>query len=104
MDRLNSLLQFAAEEPDEPFNLYALALEYLKVDTNEALLLFQRLVDRHPEYLPTYYPYAQLLAEKKDRAGAERIFAQGIEVARSKGELKTMRELQSAYQDFTYGA
>src|SRR6185503_21242603 len=100
MDRLKSLLQFAAEEPDEPFNLYALALEYLKVDTNEALLLFQRLVDRHPEYLPTYYPYAQLLAEKKDGAGAERIFAQGIEVARSKGELKTMRELQSAYQDF----
>src|SRR5262245_45094049 len=103
MDRIRLLQQFAVEDPKDPFNFYVLALEYLKVDVGEALPLFENLVSSFPEYLPTYYPYAQLLAERKDHAGAEKVFIKGIEIAEKNGEQKTLKELKSAYQDFQYG-
>ena len=53
MNRLEQLRQFAAEEPHDPFNHYALALEYLKTNPREAENLFEQLLQQHPEYLPT---------------------------------------------------
>ena len=100
MDRLKLLKQFAQEEPGDPFNLYALALEYLKINPSEADRLFEKLVSTHPDYLPTYYPYAHLLIERKDLDKAERIFQQGMETAKAKNEFKTFREIQAAYDDW----
>ncbi|CAN5324618.1 hypothetical protein BH09BAC3_BH09BAC3_12510 [soil metagenome] len=102
MDRLQQLKQFAQDEPDDPFNLYALALEYLKTENKESGRLFAELVDSHPDYLPTYYPYAQLLVERKDVTGAEKIYQLGIERAKSQKQLKTLGELQAAYNDWKY--
>ncbi len=89
-------------EPDDPFNLYALALEYLKSDPGESKALFDLLLEKHAEYLPTYYPYAQLLAEQKDIEEAERVYLLGISMAKAKGEAKTLREIQAAYNDWKY--
>jgi hypothetical protein len=100
MDRLSQLKQFAAEEPDDPFNQYALALEYLKSDLLEAARLFDSLIQHHPGYLPTYYPYAQLLAEMKDSVKAEQIYKMGIEAAGRQNDQKTLREIQAAYTDW----
>ena len=102
MSRLEQLKQFAKEEPNDPFNLYALALEYLKSDQQEALTIFKSLLQNSPDYLPTYYPYAQLLAEMKESKLAENIFEAGISVAKKVNDLKTMRELQAAYDDWRY--
>ena len=100
MDRLTQLKQFASEEPNDPFNRYALALEYLKTDPAQAISLFDQLTQTHPEYLPTYYPFALLLIEKKEIEKAERVFLSGIE--RAKNDAKTLKELKSAYQDWLY--
>lgn len=102
MNRLEQLRQFAKEEPSDPFNLYALALEYLKSDQQEALRIFRSLLEKSPQYLPTYYPYAQLLAEMKEVQLAENVFEAGISVAKKLNDLKTMRELQAAYNDWRY--
>ncbi len=102
MDRLTQLKQFAFEEPDDPFNLYALALEFLKNDPAEASQLFETLTRRHPHYLPTYYPYAHLLIERKEPTKAEQVFQQGIETARMQQDYKTLKELQAAYTDWGY--
>ncbi len=102
MDRLGQLKQFMAEEPDDPFNAYALALEYLKTDPKESILIFERLTLSHPQYLPTYYPYAQLLIEQKNSAKAEMIFEKGCEMAKQVNDPKTLRELQSAHQDWKF--
>ena len=102
MDRLNQLKQFVAEEPNDPFNLYALALEYLKTDTTQACVLFEKLTQIHPKYLPTYYPYAQQLIERRNPEKAESIFLHGIEIAKSNNDGKTLKELQGAYQDWMY--
>ncbi|MBY0433570.1 MAG: tetratricopeptide repeat protein [Cyclobacteriaceae bacterium] len=99
MNRLEQLRQFAAEEPHDPFNHYALALEYLKTNPREAENLFEQLLQQHPEYLPTYYPYAQRLAETKNYDAATAIFDRGIDQARKAGDAKTLRELQSAKSD-----
>lgn len=102
MDRLNQLKQFLQDDPDDPFNLYALALEYLKSDSKESKALFELLIEKHPEYLPTYYPYAQLLAEQKESEEAERVYLLGISMAKTKGEAKTLSEIQAAYNDWKY--
>ena len=102
MDRLSQLKRFAAEDPDDPFNRYALALEFLKSDRAIAIELFDQLIRAHPEYLPTYYPFAHLLIEQKKTEKAEQIFLAGIEQAKAAGEEKTMKELKSAYQDWLY--
>jgi hypothetical protein len=59
--RLDTLLQFYKEEPDDPFNIYALAMEYQKTDVKKALDHFALLLQNHDSYLPTYYQAAKLL-------------------------------------------
>ncbi len=102
MDRLEQLKQFAIEEPEDPFNHYALALEYLKIDPSEAIRLFDALSLSHPDYLPTYYPYAQLLIERKEIEKAESVFQKGMSTARTKNEVKTLREIEALYNDWKY--
>ncbi len=102
MNRLEQLKQFVHEDPEDPFNHYALALEYLKSDQQEALRIFKALLENHANYLPTYYPYAQLLAEMKHSQPAEKVFEAGIAMAKRLNDLKTMRELQAAYEDWKY--
>lgn len=102
MDRLKQLKQFVKEEPNDPFNLYALALEYLKVDPLESDKLFERLLADHPGYLPTYYPYAQRLVERKMSDQAEAVFKKGMSTARGANDNKTFGEIQAAYNDWKF--
>jgi hypothetical protein len=100
MDRLQQLIAFVREEPHDPFNQYALALEYLKHDPAQSESLFTTLMEEHPDYLPTYYPFAQLLAGLRDRLRTERVFQLGIDQARKSNDAKALRELRAAYQDW----
>lgn len=103
MTRLEQLREFVKEEPHDPFNSYALALELLNSSPEESLTIFSQLISAHRDYLPTYYPYAQLLAEQKQNELAEKIFTQGIEVAKANKDMKALKEIQNAYQDWQYG-
>ena len=102
MDRLDQLKQFAQEEPNDPFNSYALALEYLKTNALEAGRLFEKLITKHPDYLPTYYPYAQWLIERKDADKAETIFQKGMATALALKDFKTLKEIKAAHLDWKY--
>jgi lipoprotein NlpI len=101
MDRISILEEFLKEDPRDPFNSYALALEYLKIDTQKAQTLFEQLLTTHPNYLPTYYPFAQLLIERRD-SKVDVIFKQGIDMAKRMNDAKTLRELNSAYTDWLF--
>jgi hypothetical protein len=102
MSRIQQLEAFVKEDPGDPFNHYALALEYLKVDTSMAFQHFENLIKNHPDYLPTYYPFAHLLIDMKQPDRGEQVFQSGIELARKSGHTKTMRELQAAYNDWLF--
>ena len=97
--RIQQLLAFIQEEPNEPFTVYALALEYLTDAPGQSLWYFEQLLANHPDYLPTYYHAAQLCADLGDETRAATLYQQGIDLARQQGNAKTERELQSARQN-----
>ncbi len=96
--RLFFLEQYFREEPHEPFNGYALAMEYLSTDTPKALELFEMLYREHPDYLPTYYQLAKLYLESAAYSKAEEVYLKGMDLARQQSNSKTEKELKGAYQ------
>ena len=102
LDRKTLLREFIREEPKNPFNYYALALEIKEKDSKEASELFDYLLENHPSYLPLYYPAAQFFFEQNQIQKANEIYAAGIQLAKNQNELKTLRELQNAYQNFLF--
>lgn len=99
MKRLKQLEEFARNDPDDPFNLYALALEYQKSDRHKALGIFNDLVTHHEKYIPTYYHFGKLCIEVGDQEKAKMIFEKGIVIAGQHKELKAMRELKAALDE-----
>lgn len=97
---LDNLLAFYEEDPTDPFNIYALALEYLKSSPVKAEELFDMLLRDHASYLPTYYHAADFFAAKDDTDRAEKIYQDGIALALSQSNVKTHQELQRAYRNF----
>jgi len=59
LERIKLLKEYCAEEPQNPFNYYALALEYREFEIAEAAHLFDFVVANFPNYLPVYFPAAQ---------------------------------------------
>ena len=100
--RLEKLLQFMESEPDEPFNIYAVATEYRNTDPAQSKKYFDLLLNHHPDYLPTYYHAAQLYEELEDTEKAKEIYEKGIAQARDQNNSLALRELQSAYDELLY--
>src|SRR5687768_3740379 len=101
-DRITQLEQFYEEDPLDPFNLYALALEYLKSKPAKSQILFERLLENHPDYLPVYYHAAKLYQEFGQREKAAKVFKNGISLAEKLKDAKTLRELKSAYDELMF--
>lgn len=101
-NRLTQLQEFYDDDPHDPFNLYALALEYLKSDLEKSRELFEMLLNIHKEYLPTYYHAAKLYQELGEKEMATSVFVNGISLARKLNDTKAMRELQSAYDELMF--
>lgn len=98
--RIQQLIRFVQEEPDEPFNVYALAMEYVANEPVQARAYFDDLLTRFPDYLPTYYHAAALYAALDERDRAAALYEKGIDLARIQQNQKTMLELQRAQQAF----
>jgi tetratricopeptide (TPR) repeat protein len=97
--RLAQLEEFHKEDPQDPFNIYALALEYQKSDVEKARALFDELLLHHENYIPTYFHAGNLYLSLNLATEAIKIFETGINKARQQNELKAMRELQTVYDE-----
>ncbi len=102
LQRISTLKQFIAEEPENPFNVYALAMEYYEECPSESLNLLRSLLEKKPEYLPTYFKAAHLMWDMELWAEADIIFAKGIQLAEIQNDQKALVELKSAYQNFQF--
>jgi Tfp pilus assembly protein PilF len=102
LDRLQLLRDFIKEEPENPFNFYALALELREKDHEEASELFDYVLVNHPDYLPVYFPSAHYFAELNALQKARETFEKGIHLAQSKNEEKALKELKNAFQNFLF--
>jgi len=97
MDRIATLRSFAAQQPEQPFPLYALALEYKKLgQLAEARATFADLLARFPDYLPAYLMAGGVLSTLGDRAEAEKVYREGIVRAGRQGDGHARGELEGA--------
>lgn len=100
--RLEQLLDFLKQEPQDAFLLYAIALEYLKNDTKKAVIYFEKLLKEQPKYTATYYQLAALYIDMEELEKAKNVFEQGIEICKEAGEQKNFEELKQAYEQFLF--
>ena len=98
--RLEGLLEFYKKDPNDPFTLYGLALEYMSVQQfDNAEEYFQQLLDNDPGYVAGYMQYAQL-KEKQDRIDeAKELYSRGIEAANKTGDKKSAKEMEDFLSD-----
>lgn len=102
IDRIEQLQKYYEEDPSDPFNLYALAIEYLHTDAAKSLSLFENLLVNHPDYLPTYYHAAKLYQDLGRREKAIDVYKKGMSLARKSNDTKALRELRSAYDEMMF--
>lgn len=93
---LGLLAQYIAEDPADPFNHYAYAMELYKSAPQDAIGILGQLVTEHPEYLATYYTLGSWLVDDEQFEQAIAILKQGIDLAEQQGNAKTLSELKRA--------
>jgi len=97
MERIELLKSFLEEDPNDNFSLYALSLEYVKLNNvNDAIATLEQLQKLNPDYLAAYYQLGKLFELQKNFDKASLVFNRGLEIARKQKDLKTYNELQSA--------
>lgn len=98
--RLAFLEQTTRAGTADSFAWYALALEYRKEQRfDEAVAAFRTLRDKDAAYLPAYLMAGQTLVEAERPEEATEWLRAGIALARSRGDAKTLGELESALAD-----
>ena len=100
LSRLDKLLAFIKNEPDDEFLKYALATEYLRLnDTDKALGYYEDLVNNHPNYTGTYYHLGKLYEALNRKPEAVAIYEKGMQITREKRDNHAFSELQAVYRE-----
>ena len=102
IDRIKFLETLASESPNDPFVWYGLALEYRKTDFAKSYSLFEKLLNEHSEYLPTYYQMALMLSENGRKTEAIDHLQKGVEIAKVQNDRHALAEIQSFLQNLLY--
>lgn len=100
--RLDKLLAFFNDEPDDEFLKYALATEYLRLnDTTKALEFYEDLINNHPAYVGTYYHLGKLYEALHRKTDAIFTYEKGMEIAQKAGDNHAFAELQGVRRELT---
>lgn len=100
VERIRLLEVYISEEPTNPFNKYALAMEFYELEPAKSLELLRELLVQHKDYLPSYFKAAHLLWEQEQWEEADSVFRKGIDLASAQADQKAIQELKSAYINF----
>ena len=83
-----------ADEPDDVFLRYSLALEWEKEGDNEKCVdQLRDLTQAEPPYVPAFFMAAQNLAKRNEIATARSFLRDGIEEARKQGDTHAAGEM-----------
>jgi Tfp pilus assembly protein PilF len=95
MDRIAALKELLAENPDDAFARYGLAMEYSKAgDIAAALAEFTTIIQHNPDYTPAYQMAGQMLMNVGRMEEARKMFEDGIACARRAGNQHAASEMQ----------
>ncbi|GIW79668.1 MAG: hypothetical protein KatS3mg105_1475 [Gemmatales bacterium] len=93
--RKQKLMEMLAEDPNDAFLRYGLAMEFVSEGNDEeAVRQLQDLVQTCPDYVPGYQQAGQAFLRLGRLREAREMFTRGIEVARAQGERHAMEEMQ----------
>ncbi|MEM7163251.1 MAG: tetratricopeptide repeat protein [Bacteroidota bacterium] len=96
-DRLTFMEEMLDTNPNDPFLLYAIAVEYRnKGEEKKTEQIFTKLVKEHPEYLPSYYQLGQILEKKGKMSKAIALYRKGKVLAEKANDQKALGELSEA--------
>lgn len=94
MDRIAALTEILAQNPNDAFARYGLALEHSKSgDINRAMEEFGKLLSIHPDYTPGYFMAAQTLASASRVDEAKKMLVEGIQSAVRTGNSHAQSEM-----------
>jgi thioredoxin-like negative regulator of GroEL len=97
MDRIATFESFIARSPDDPFPRYGLAMELRnRGDVDAAIREFMTLMERFPDYVPTYLMAGTTLAAAGRADDAKDAFRRGLAAAGRKGDRHAAGELEAA--------
>lgn len=102
--RIEKLLEFLRENPNDSFVRYALATEYVSAGDDEtALKYYEDLLKSDPDYVATYYHLGKLMQRRKNEERANILYKAGIAQAKLKNDQHSLAELQTALTNLELG-
>ncbi len=102
LNRLAQLQAFIEEDPADPFNHYALAMELTRTDKAAGLAKFREVMDSFPSYQPTYYMLCKLLSESEQTEEALAVATRGLALAKDTGDKKAWSELNALREEIEW--
>ncbi|MEK6289718.1 MAG: tetratricopeptide repeat protein [Acidobacteriota bacterium] len=97
--RREMLEEFVAQDPDESFSRYALALELEKEGIDqEAVPQLQEVIARDPGYVAAYYQLGRLLVKTGLLDEARDVYERGLVEATAANDPRARSELQEALE------
>ncbi len=96
MDRIAMLNDILAQNPNDAFARYGLAMEFSKAgDVERAIEEFQKLLAANPDYTPGYFMAAQTLARAERNEAAKEMLEAGIASAKRTGNAHAQSEMEA---------
>ncbi|PYX80324.1 MAG: hypothetical protein DMG70_23860 [Acidobacteria bacterium] len=96
MDRVAMLSEILAQNPQDEFARYGLAMEYCKAGkVDEALEEFRKLLVVNPDYTAAYFMAAQALTAAGRVDEAKKMLSDGIVCAKRSGNAHAQSEMEA---------
>jgi predicted Zn-dependent protease len=96
MDRVAMLNEILAQNPQDAFARYGLAMEYSNSgEVDRALEEFTKLLSAHPDYTSGYFMAAQSLARANRADEAKQMLMEGISSAKKTGNSHAQSEMEA---------
>jgi tetratricopeptide (TPR) repeat protein len=96
-NRVEILKQMVAQDPNNSFARYGLAMEYANSgDLKRAVSEFESLIAADDQYAAAYYHAGQALEKLGRLDEARQVYEKGIEVTTRKGDSHTRSEIEAA--------
>jgi len=100
MDRVSALSDILAQDPNNTFARYGLAMEYANSgQADRALEEFEKLLSSNPDYAAGYFMAAQTLVKAGRAEEAKKKLVAGIAAAGRKRDAHAESEMQAMLQE-----
>jgi len=97
VNRLEILKSMVAQNPNDSFARYGLAMEYTNSGSLEqAVVEYESLLGLNPDYSAAYYHGGQALEKLGRLDDARAMYRRGLEATRRTGDAHTQSEIQAS--------